>query len=43
MAPGRGYMIHMTHELEYEALGKVLPESVHVGYDGLKLSFDSHA
>lgn len=37
------YMIHMTHELEYEALGKVLPESVHVGYDGLKLSFDSHA
>jgi phosphoribosyl 1,2-cyclic phosphate phosphodiesterase len=37
------YMIHMTHEMEYEALGKLLPDTMYVGYDGLKLSFDSHA
>lgn len=33
------YLIHMTHEMEYEALGTQLPESVAVGYDGLSLSF----
>ena len=32
------YMIHMTHELEYQALSKLLPEGVYVGYDGLQLS-----
>lgn len=32
-------MIHMTHELEYEALSSVLPNNVYVGYDGLKLNF----
>lgn len=37
------YMIHMTHEMEYHALDKQLPDRVYVGYDGLKLSFDSHA
>jgi phosphoribosyl 1,2-cyclic phosphate phosphodiesterase len=38
----RTFMIHMTHEMEYEALGRQLPENVFVGYDGLKLCFDSH-
>ena len=33
------YLIHMTHELEYEALGQRLPPSVHVAYDGLRLEF----
>jgi phosphoribosyl 1,2-cyclic phosphate phosphodiesterase len=32
-------LIHMTHDLEYESLTKVLPNNVLVGYDGLKLHF----
>ena len=32
------YLIHMTHDLEYAALSAMLPESVFVGYDGLKIS-----
>ena len=32
------YLIHMTHELEYQALGAMLTPGVHVGYDGLKLN-----
>ncbi|PCI57785.1 MAG: MBL fold metallo-hydrolase [Methylophilaceae bacterium] len=31
-------LIHMTHELEYEALTQKLPKNVAVGYDGMKLS-----
>lgn len=31
------YLIHMTHELEFDALSAELPPSVHVGYDGLRL------
>jgi len=31
------YLIHMTHEMEYEAVSKMLPSSVQVGYDGLML------
>ncbi len=33
----RTYLIHMTHELEYEALSKQLPVNVFVGYDGLSI------
>lgn len=32
------YLIHMTHDLEYETVSKLLPPAVHVAYDGLKLS-----
>lgn len=32
-------LIHMTHELEYDTLSKMLPDNVIVGYDGLKLTF----
>ena len=32
------YLIHMTHELEYQTLTDKLPANVYVGYDGLKLS-----
>ena len=33
----RSYLIHMTHELEYQSLTNILPEGVFVGFDGLKL------
>lgn len=31
-------LIHMTHELEYKALTKMLRKNVSVGYDGLKIN-----
>jgi len=34
------YLIHMTHDLEYDALTKVLPKSFYVGYDGLKININ---
>ena len=34
------YLIHMTHEMEFEALSQQLPPSVHVAFDGLRLSID---
>jgi len=34
------YLIHMTHDLEYNALSAQLPANVFVGYDGLKISLD---
>jgi len=34
------YFIHMTHDLEYDALTKLLPSNIHVGYDGLKLTIN---
>lgn len=36
------YLIHMTHELEFAALSRQLPPSVHVAYDGLRLDFSRH-
>ncbi len=36
----QSYLIHMTHELSYEALSGLLPDNVHVGYDGLRLNFN---
>jgi phosphoribosyl 1,2-cyclic phosphate phosphodiesterase len=33
----QSYMIHMTHDLEYTSLTNKLPQSVFVGFDGLKL------
>jgi len=35
----QSYMIHMTHDLEYETLSAKLPAHVFAGYDGLKLTF----
>lgn len=35
----QSYMIHMTHDLEYETLSAKLPERVFAGYDSLKLTF----
>lgn len=34
------YLIHMTHEFEFNALSQALPANVFVGYDGLKLEID---
>ncbi|MBT3513452.1 MAG: MBL fold metallo-hydrolase, partial [Nitrosomonadales bacterium] len=34
------YLIHMTHEMEYEELQMKLPEGIYAGYDGLKLSIN---
>ncbi len=34
------YLIHMTHEMEYEALSQQLPPSVHVAFDGLRVSVE---
>lgn len=31
------YLIHMTHELEYESLSAQLPDNIQVAYDGLRL------
>ena len=36
----QSYMIHMTHELEYDALTTRLPKNVFAGYDGLKINFN---
>ena len=33
-------LIHMTHDLEYDTLTKMLPNNVFVGYDGLTLEFN---
>jgi phosphoribosyl 1,2-cyclic phosphate phosphodiesterase len=32
------YLIHMTHELEYESLSNALPDNIKVGFDGLKVN-----
>jgi phosphoribosyl 1,2-cyclic phosphate phosphodiesterase len=34
------YLIHMTHEIEYQTLSEKLPKDVYVGYDGLKITLD---
>ena len=34
------YLIHMTHDLEFSALSAQLPDSVFVGYDGLKIDIN---
>jgi phosphoribosyl 1,2-cyclic phosphate phosphodiesterase len=36
----QSYMIHMTHDLEYTSLTNKLPQSVFVGFDGLKLQLN---
>ncbi len=34
------YLIHMTHDIEYESLSKELTNRVHLAFDGLRLNFD---
>lgn len=35
------YLIHMTHEMEFDALSQQLPPSVQVGFDGLKIQVEA--
>lgn len=32
------YLIHMTHDLDYDVVKNIVPQGVYVGYDGLKLT-----
>lgn len=34
------YLIHMTHEMEYETLTQQLPPHVHVAFDGLRVDIE---
>lgn len=34
------YLIHMTHDLEYDEVSAMLPSNVYMGYDGLRIDFD---
>ena len=34
------YLIHLTHDIEHEELGKTLPEGVALAYDGLELEIE---
>ena len=36
----RTYFTHMSHEIDHEAVEAALPESMHLAYDGLELTFD---
>ena len=31
------YLIHMTHNLDYDVVKNIVPQGIYVGYDGLKL------
>ena len=33
------YLIHMTHDIDYDKLTTELPDHIHVAFDGLKLNF----
>jgi len=35
----QNWLIHMTHDLEYEELSQRLPPGIQVAYDGLRLTF----
>ncbi|HEV3143394.1 MAG TPA: MBL fold metallo-hydrolase [Gemmataceae bacterium] len=39
LKPGRAYLTHMAHELDYETINPTLPAPVEMAYDGLKLVF----
>lgn len=34
----RTYLTHLSHDIEYEAISKELPENIFLAYDGLKIS-----
>lgn len=36
-APGRGYLIHMSHDVRHAAFSKRLPRGVRLSYDGLRV------
>ena len=38
LRPRQAYLTHMSHDLEYEALRKDLPDGIEPAYDGLKIA-----
>ena len=36
-APGRGYLVHMSHDVRHAAFAKTLPRGVFLSYDGLRV------
>jgi phosphoribosyl 1,2-cyclic phosphate phosphodiesterase len=40
LAPARGYVTHVGHEVEYNALNAYLPEFMKAAYDGMELVLD---
>ncbi len=36
-APGRGYLVHMSHDVMHAAFSKKLPRGVRLAYDGLRV------
>jgi phosphoribosyl 1,2-cyclic phosphate phosphodiesterase len=39
LQPAKAYLTHMSHDLEHEATGKLLPPNVELAYDGLCFPF----
>jgi phosphoribosyl 1,2-cyclic phosphate phosphodiesterase len=35
----KAYLMHMSHEIDYDYLASLLPQSIEPAYDGLKISF----
>jgi phosphoribosyl 1,2-cyclic phosphate phosphodiesterase len=40
LKPRRAFFTHMSHELEHDATEAMLPDHIHLAYDGLKLDFE---
>jgi phosphoribosyl 1,2-cyclic phosphate phosphodiesterase len=41
--PRRAYLVHLSHEISHEAATALLPDNVHVAYDGLRVSTSTPA
>ncbi|MFL5341372.1 MAG: MBL fold metallo-hydrolase [Gemmataceae bacterium] len=39
LKPGKAYLTHMAHEMNYDRLNSTLPPNVEMAYDGLKFTF----
>ena len=40
LKPKRAFFTHMSHELDHAATELILPDNIHLAYDGLQLTFD---
>ncbi len=38
VAPAQAYLVHTTHDLEYDKLNSELPDGIEMGYDGLSIN-----
>ena len=39
LQPAQAYFTHMSHEIEHEAVNRMLPKGVELAYDGLTFEF----